>query len=86
MHRLVNAKTGMCLAIAHGEARKGKAAIQWPCTDGGLEQEWVYDDLQRFQNRKTGMCLAIGHGEARAGKYAIQWPCKTTAEQAWLRA
>ncbi|MFI6594789.1 RICIN domain-containing protein [Nonomuraea sp. NPDC050536] len=83
-HRLVNAKTGMCLAIAHGSTQKAKPAIQWPCTDGGLEQEWVYDDLQRFQNRATGQCLAIGRGEAKPGKYAIQWPCKTTAEQAWM--
>ncbi|MEU7852149.1 RICIN domain-containing protein [Nonomuraea sp. NPDC049141] len=82
-HKLVNAKTGMCLAIAHGDRRKGKYVIQWPCTDGGIEQEWAYDDYQRFQNRATGLCLAIGKSEARKGKWAIQWTCKTIADQAW---
>ncbi|RVX45944.1 ricin-type beta-trefoil lectin protein [Nonomuraea polychroma] len=84
--RLVNVKTGLCLAIGRGEKKKGKVAIQWPCTDGGLAQQWIYNDdhLERLQNRATGMCLAIGSGEKRKGKKAIQWPCKFTSEQAWL--
>jgi hypothetical protein len=82
-NRLVNVKTGMCLAIGRGEARKGKYAIQWPCTDGGIEQEWVYDELQRLQNKATGLCLAIGKSEARKGKWPIQWSCKDIADQAW---
>ncbi|MEQ4717542.1 RICIN domain-containing protein [Nonomuraea sp. B19D2] len=86
-HRLMNAKTGLCLAIGRGVKKKGKVAIQWPCTDGGLAQEWIYNErkLQRFQNRATEMCLAIGSGEKRKGKKAIQWPCKITSEQAWLQ-
>ncbi|MFC7714102.1 RICIN domain-containing protein [Nonomuraea recticatena] len=68
-----------------GEKKQGKVAIQWPCTDGGLAQEWVYDGMQRLRNRATGMCLAIGSGEKLKGKKAIQWPCKITSEQAWFR-
>ncbi|MEU4703712.1 RICIN domain-containing protein [Nonomuraea dietziae] len=83
--RLVNVKTGLCLAIGRGEKKQGKVAIQWPCTDGGLAQEWVYDGMQRLRNRATGMCLAIGSGEKLKGKKAIQWPCKITSEQAWFR-
>ncbi|MBE1590260.1 RICIN domain-containing protein [Nonomuraea angiospora] len=82
--KLVNAKTGMCLAIARGSMVKGKYAIQWPCTDGGIEQEWIYDDLQRLRNRATGLCLAVGKGERKKGKWIIQWTCRDTGEQAWL--
>ncbi|SEG19044.1 Ricin-type beta-trefoil lectin domain-containing protein [Nonomuraea solani] len=79
---LKNVATGMCLAIGHGEARKGKAAIQWPC-NGGREQHWLMSSDGYMANVATGMCLAIGHGEARRGKSAIQWPCKRGWEQRW---
>ncbi|MBB3725671.1 RICIN domain-containing protein [Nonomuraea dietziae] len=35
----MNGATGMCLAIGNGQARKGKAAIQWPCKKS-LSQAW----------------------------------------------
>ncbi|MGN9836658.1 RICIN domain-containing protein [Nonomuraea sp. H19] len=93
---LKNLATGMCLAIGRGEARKGKAAIQWPC-NGGWAQRWKPKRLLRikgvpedelrayhFMNGATQMCLAIGGGQARKGKSAIQWPCKKGGrEQAW---
>lgn len=44
--RLVNAATGLCLAIGHGEARAGKQAILWSCS-GDPDQQWSFQSHER---------------------------------------
>lgn len=85
---LRNDRSGNCLAIAGNSKESGAHALQWPCRDTNLDQNWLVDvDAQgssRLRNANSGQCLAVAGGSKDAGAHLIQWPCRdANRDQYW---
>ncbi|MFI7125586.1 RICIN domain-containing protein [Nonomuraea sp. NPDC050153] len=85
-YRIVNSRTGQCLAVPNGTKKFGARIIQWPC-NGSNSQKWYfnpYDDFNggQYINAASNMCLAIN----KPGKGAPirQLPCTGTTRDIWM--
>ncbi|MEW2386873.1 RICIN domain-containing protein [Streptomyces venezuelae] len=78
--------SGKCVAVADHSAGDGAAVVQQGC-DGGLDQQWRFEDAGdgyvRVLAQHSGKCLDVADESHADGATVVHYRCGSKAHQQW---